>query len=172
MSFLRNWLYWIETSSCSLWRHCNAKYLYNTQLQHTYTYISYIYIYMCVCCNWPCYNKDTWHYNDVIMGTMATQFTSLTIVYSTVYWGTDQRKHQSSASLAFVRGIYRRPVNSPHKGPVTRKIFPFDGVIIVWPIFSRVTRFTQVWLNYLFYIDANDIENIVFNKYCYGLFEQ
>ena len=43
------------------------------------------------------------HYNDVIMGVMAYQITSLTIVYATVYSGADQRKHQSSASLAFVR---------------------------------------------------------------------
>ena len=35
------------------------------------------------------------------------------------------KKHQSSASLAFVRGIHRWPVNSPHKGPVTRKMSPF-----------------------------------------------
>ena len=70
------------------------------------------------------------HYNDVIMSTMATQITSLTIVYSSVYSDTDQRKHQSSASLAFVRGIHRWPVNSPHKGPVTRKMFPFDEVIM------------------------------------------
>ena len=47
------------------------------------------------------------HYNDVIMGAMASRITGLTIVYSTVYSGTDQRKHQSSASLAFVRGIHR-----------------------------------------------------------------
>ena len=60
------------------------------------------------------------HYNDAIMGTMASQITSLTIVYSTVYSDADQRKHQSSASLAFVRGIHRGPVNSPHKWPVTR----------------------------------------------------
>ena len=38
--------------------------------------------------------------------------------------------HQSSASLAFVRGIHRWPVNSPHKLPVTRKMFPFDDVIM------------------------------------------
>ena len=57
------------------------------------------------------------------MSAMASQIISLTIVYSTVYSGTDQRKHQSSASLAFVRGIRRGPVNSPHKGPVTRKMF-------------------------------------------------
>ena len=71
------------------------------------------------------------HYCDVIMGSMASQITSLTIVHSTVYSGAHQRKHQSSASLAFVRGIHRWPVNSPHKGPVTREMFPFDDVITV-----------------------------------------
>ena len=70
------------------------------------------------------------HYTDVIMGSIASQITSLTIVYSAVYSGADQRKHQSSASLAFVRGIHRGPVDSPHKGPVTRKMFPFDDVIM------------------------------------------
>ena len=69
------------------------------------------------------------HYSDNIMGAMASQITRLTIVYSTVYWGWDQRKHQSSASLAFVWGIHRRVVNSPHKWPITRKMFPFDDVI-------------------------------------------
>ena len=64
------------------------------------------------------------------MNTMSSQITSLTIVYSTVYSGVDQRKHRSSASLAFVRGIHRWPVNSPHTGPVTRRMFPFDDVIM------------------------------------------
>ena len=64
------------------------------------------------------------------MGVMAFQLTSLRIVYSTVYLGADQRKHQISASLAFVRGIHQWPMNSPHKGPVTRKMFPFDDVIM------------------------------------------
>ena len=64
------------------------------------------------------------------MSTTASQTTSLTIVYWTVYSGVDKRKHQSSASLAFVRGIHRWPVNSPHKGPVTQKVLPFDDVII------------------------------------------
>ena len=72
----------------------------------------------------------TEHYNDSIMGPMAPQITSLTIVYSAVYSGADQRQHQSSASLAFVRGIHRGPVNSPHKWPVTRKMFLFDDVIM------------------------------------------
>ena len=61
------------------------------------------------------------------LGAIASQ---LTTVYSTVYSGADQRKHQSSASLAFVRGSHRGPVNSPHKWPVTRKMFPFDDVIM------------------------------------------
>ena len=68
------------------------------------------------------------------MKAMASQITSLTIVYSTVYSEADQRKHQSSASLAFVQGIHQWPVNSPHKGPVTRKMFPFDDFIMVLTI--------------------------------------
>ena len=81
-------------------------------------------------------NSVIWlHYNDAIMGTIASQITSLTIVYSTVYSDADKRKYQSSASLGFVRGIHRgtvnspSPVNSPHKWPVTRKMFPFDDGI-------------------------------------------
>ena len=70
------------------------------------------------------------YYSDVIMIAMASLITGLTIVYSTVYSGADQRKHQSSASLAFAREIHRWPVNSPLKGPVTRKMFPFDDVIM------------------------------------------
>ena len=54
------------------------------------------------------------------------------IVYLAVWSGANQRKQQSSASLAFVRGIRRWPVNSQHKGPVTRKMFPFDDVIMQW----------------------------------------
>ena len=65
------------------------------------------------------------------MGAMASQITSLTIVYSTVHSGAYPRKHQTSASLAFVRGIHRWPLNSPHKRPVTQKMFPFDDVIII-----------------------------------------
>ena len=69
------------------------------------------------------------HYDDVIMTAIASQITSITIVYSTVYSSAHKRKHQSPASLAFVQGFHRGPVNSPHKWPVTRKMFPFDDVI-------------------------------------------
>ena len=75
------------------------------------------------------------------MGATTSQITSLMIVYSAVYSGTDHRKLQSYASLAFVRGIHRGPVNSPHKGPVTRNMIPFDDVtmnIIHICIFHRV----------------------------------
>ena len=66
------------------------------------------------------------------------QIASLTIVYSTVYSGADQRKHQSSASLAFLRGIHRWPVNSSHKRSVTRKIFPFDDVIMACRVYGHI----------------------------------
>ena len=68
-----------------------------------------------------------WRHN----GAMASQITSLTIVYSTIYSDADQRKHQSSAWLAFVRGIHRYLDNSPHKWPITRNMFPFDDIIII-----------------------------------------
>ena len=64
------------------------------------------------------------------MCAIASQITSLMIIYSIVYSDADQRKHQSSASLAFVQGIHRGPVNSPHEWPVTRKMFPFDDFIM------------------------------------------
>ena len=82
--------------------------------------------YVVFCCGWVC------HYNDLIMSATASQITSLTIVYQTVYSGADYRKHQSPASLTFVRATHRWPVNSPYKGPVTRKMFPFDDVIMYW----------------------------------------
>ena len=94
--------------------------------------------------DWPCSfwtlceNRDfvslvilAGHYYDILMGAMASQITSFTSVNSIVYCGTNQRKHQSSASLAFVSGIHRW--HSPHKGPVTRKMIPFDDVIMRVP---------------------------------------
>ena len=89
------------------------------------------------------------HYGDVIMGVLASQVTSLTIVYSTVNSGEDQRKHQSFASLAFVRGIHRWPVNSPHKWPVTRKMFPFDDVIM------GLLRHYSLYFSYRPYLGGN-----------------
>ena len=68
-----------------------------------------------------------YHYSDA----MAPQITGLTIVYSIVFSGADHRNHQTSASRAFVWGMHRWPVNSPHIGPVTRNMFPFDDVIMI-----------------------------------------
>ena len=82
--------------------------------------------------DYMCHQRFAVNYGDVIMGTMASQITSLTIVYSTVYSGADQTKYQSSASLTFMKGTHRWPVNSPHKKPVTRKMFPFDVVIMYY----------------------------------------
>ena len=83
------------------------------------------------------------HYNDVTMSTIASQITSLTIVYSAIYSDADERKHQSSTSLAFVRGIHRVPVNFPHKWPVTWKMFPSDDVIM-WSNSSFFVKFINM----------------------------
>ena len=74
------------------------------------------------------------------MGTMTSQINSLTIVYSAVYSCADQRKHQSSMSLAFVQGIHRWPVNFPHKGPVNRTlscICTIPSTKIITPCFTE-----------------------------------
>ena len=85
----------------------------------------------CWCTRYHSLALNHWnHYNDVIMGAVMSQITGLMIVYSTVYSDADQRKHQSSASLAFVWEIHGWPVNSPHKWPVMQKMFPFDDVIM------------------------------------------
>ena len=94
------------------------------------------------------------HYGDIIMRAMASQITSLTIVCSNVYSGADQIKHQSSTSLPFVEGIHRWPVNFPHKGPVTRKMFPFDDVIM-WSIdFSKDNGSLYIQCQTIFFTSA------------------
>ena len=89
------------------------------------------------------------------MGAMASKITSVSIVSSTVYWGADQRKHQSSGSLVFVRRIHHPPVGSPHKGSVTRKMFPFDDVIMrkctpLWK--SNRNFFSTQFFYHLFFV--------------------
>ena len=102
----------------------------------------------------------SFHYTDLIMSAMASQITSLTIVYSTAHSGTaDHIKHQRSASLTFVRGIHQWLVNSPHKRPGTRKMFIFDDVIMrdtrgrrLLAVNKRVTAYALG--DILFYIDS------------------
>ena len=73
-----------------------------------------------------------YHYSDVIMGVMESQINSLTIVYSKLFRCRSKKtpKLCVTGPWPFVRGIHRSPVNSTHKGPVTRKMFPFDDVIV------------------------------------------
>ena len=89
-----------------------------------------------------------WRHN----GAIASQITSLTIVYWTVYSDADQRKHRSSASLAFVRGIHRGPVNSTHKWPATQNMFPFDDVIMNY---SRLIMIC-IWIIHFVIIGINN----------------
>ena len=81
----------------------------------------------------------TLFYSITVTSKWASQMPSRTIVYSIVHSGADERKQQSSASLAFLRGIHRPPMNSPHKWPVTRNMFPFDDVIMQQSLLSQVT---------------------------------
>ena len=81
-----------------------------------------------------------WHSCDVITSALVSKITSVSILGSTACSGVDQRKHISSASLSLVRKIQRWPVNSPHKGPVTRKIFPLDDVIMVCKLITGEYR--------------------------------
>ena len=99
----------------------------------SFNYLKQIHLYQCFNNRLKEGTLTSQHYGDVIIGTMASQITRLTIVYSNVYSAADQRKHQSSESLAFVKGIHRGPVNSPHKWSVKRKMFPFDDVIMSRP---------------------------------------
>ena len=157
---------WFETPSRSLWRHCNVLVLMVTMslwklimileaywylskgTLHTVTYVKsaklehfhssqVLAIYLTIRGTKFTDNQSSNHYSDVIMSVMASQITGVSIVYSTVCSAADRRKHQSSASLAFARGIHRWPVNSPHTGPVTRKLFQFDDVIM-YIVITRV----------------------------------
>ena len=106
---------------------CN-RYLY-LQMMGSFSHIRLHHSYI------PCFCLIIWlvsilaqlyhNYSEVTMSAMASQFTGISMVYATVCSCADQRKHQSSASLAFMRGIHRSPVISPHKGPVTRKTFTY-----------------------------------------------
>ena len=107
------------------------------------------------------------HSNDVLMGPMASQITSLTIVCSSVYSGADQRKHKSSASLAFVRGIHRGPGISPHKGSVTRKMFRFDDVIMfkVNPCYQKGPRGAMIQRILFTYHVARSVPNLLLSPH-------
>ena len=133
----RGW--WFETPSHSLWRHWKKWWLPYVGLSH---------------------------YDDVIMTMLASQITSLTVVYSIVYSGVNQKKHQSSASLAFVREIHRGPVNFPHKWPVTRKMFPFDDVIMRFSQW-RLSGFTDCVRSWMapWQFEVDKFNFVIWNKY-------
>ena len=91
-----------------------------------------------------------------IMIAMASQITGVSMVCSAVSSGADQRTHQSSASIAFVREIHRWPVNSAHKGPVTRKMFHL--MTSSWNLWQWISLYFPVWMNDLRQnVDARNI---------------
>ena len=93
----------------------------------------------------------TYHCWDFKLANLVTlRLECLTIVYSTIYSGADQRIHQSSTSLAFVGWIHRWQVNCPHKGWITRKMFPFDYVIMVAEILHWTHRISsEIYCNWV-----------------------
>ena len=108
---------------------------------------------------WPIHAQLKWsinssrNYIDVIMTPMASQITGLTVVHSTVYSDADQRKHQSSASLAFVWGIHRDREIPRTKGRLRGKCFhlmtsscndarPSDPVLSILIV---GTKFNEIW---------------------------
>ena len=104
----------------------------------------------------------TKHYSDAINSAMASQITGASNVCSTVCSGADQRKHHSSVSLAFVRRIHRWPVDSPHKIPITQKMYPIDYVIMKRRIGNRDSHYkiNIVWLRSQFHIvNTNNMES-------------
>ena len=104
--------------STTLSAECFPSYMRQTSVSWTNAFSSFFAIFAPLV-GGPLVSKS--HYSDGMMSEMASQLTGVLVVCSTVCSGADQRKHHSSASLAFERGIQRWPVNSPHKGAVTRK---------------------------------------------------
>ena len=97
-------------------------------------------------------------YNITVMSYLAQgrlKSPASRLFYSAVHSGADQRKHQSSALLTFVRGIHRSPVNSPHKGPVTRKMFPIDDVIMIHAIWQA-----HNWVINNFLLNITDMSSV------------
>ena len=102
-------------------------------------------------------NKVSIMDSDVIMSAVASQITGVTTVYRTVCSGEDHRKHQSSASLAFVMGIHRWPVNSPHKGSDAENISIWWRHLYHWPcgLQHKSMLTIDVWDAYAF-TDGDD----------------
>ena len=107
------------------------------------------------------------HYIDVIMTTMASQITSLTVVYSNVYSDADQKKTSKLRVTGLCVGKSPGPVNSPHKGPVRRKMFPFDDVIMIkendyelssW--YTMCIRYNMTIITLYYSIQRDNITNI------------
>ena len=105
--------------------HCfnhHRRYQFFTELPAEVSFCCLLVTNVSVLCHLP-------HSRSLLIQSDINKQTGVSIVSSTACSGVNQRKHRSTASLAFVRGIQRRPLDSPHKGPVTRKMFPFDDVI-------------------------------------------
>ena len=99
----------------------------------------------------------SWHYDDVTMGAIASQITSLAIVYSAVYSDADQRKHEGSASLAIVWGIHRDRWIPRTKGQLRGKCFHL--MTSSWEFGRSPTRWYLCYLCFRFLVAMVTKEN-------------
>ena len=112
------WGWWFETPSWSLWRQCNVP--WKNWLSPAPTSQHYP---IFTICHWPL----RWRHNEL---DGVSDHQPHDCLLNRLFERRSKKKHQSSASPAFVRGIHRGPMNSPHKWPVACKMFPFDDVIM------------------------------------------
>ena len=123
--------YWHSPNGIFEWNHLKVTFFYFQSVNDCVTQLSMPHLLMCFLHHTthvqPCSVSSQWRHN----GRWRLKSTASRLFTQSYYSAADQRKHQSSASLALVRGIHRGPVNSPHKWPVTRKMFPFDDVIMI-----------------------------------------
>ena len=122
---------WVLSYKSTLYYHVRVKLIFMKIRRPFVPYFGVWVKYVIAMRLWWCAMHFCNHYSDAIMSAMACQMTGISIVYWNVSSGADQRKHQSSASLAFMRGIHRWQLNSPYKGAATRKMFSLDDVIII-----------------------------------------
>ena len=167
----RGW--WFETLSCPLWRQCNGKgfscglWLVAVAVQagpspQNVRYSNSNGEHQSRGYQWVIYRRSLINYSDIIMDPMVSQITGVSVVCSIVCSGGDQRIHQSSASKVLVRTGDWWPVNSPHKGTATRKMFPFDDAIArSWNNMDRCHLVSTPWQIVVQHILCHNFANFV-----------
>ena len=156
--------WWFETQSRSLWRHCNgASGKIHLLWQHSVLSDSVLFQHIM--------HAVRYHYSDVIMSAMASQITGVSIVcLLNRLFRRRSKKAPNFRVTSLFRGIHRSPVDSPHKGPVTRKKFPCHDVIMKLHFFACLSHCESVtWIRIVTH-SAGKIKNLNLNRIALGPF--